>query len=97
MWAGITTILCNIVDDRTRKHRWANVDAVIEATWHDNKNGDSDQAPVVNDSTYVLYEDRLGISVEEAVTWAVAASCPVTLFLYDGGSLRGGEGEDSEG
>ncbi len=80
-------MLCNIVDHRKRKYRWAQVDAVIEATWHDNKNTDADQAVVIEDDTYVMCEDRLGVSVEEAVAWAVAVSCPVTLFLYDGGSL----------
>ncbi len=81
-------MIANIIDRRTRKYRWKSVQAIIEAIWHDNSCEDSDQAQVgsENGDSYVLYEERDGVSVSEAVTWAQGQSCPVTLYLYDQGT-----------
>ena len=74
----------NIVDNRTRPYRWRRINAIIEATAHDNSCADSDQQPESDDD--VVYQQREGISLAEAVHWAMSARSPVTLYLYDEGA-----------
>jgi hypothetical protein len=76
-------MLYNIVDRRKRPYRWRTINAVIEATAHDNGVTDSDKAPVSADD--VAFDQREAISLEAAVAWAAGQSGPVTLFLYDEG------------
>lgn len=83
-------MIWNIIDKRTRPHRWASVDAVIEPTMHDNGVADADQAPL--EQTY-LCEVRDGISVAEAIRWANSFDCPTTLYLYDDGDAPSGDHE----
>ena len=77
-------MICNIIDSRNRPYRWKKVNAIIEATWHDNSCQDSDLAEAGEDD--VVYEQRTGISVSEAVAWATAEASLVTLYLYDEGA-----------
>jgi hypothetical protein len=79
-------MISNIIDSRTRPYRWRRVNAIVEATWHDNSVADSDQAEVVRDDREVVYQERNGVSLAEAVAWANAQPCPVTLYLYDEGA-----------
>lgn len=79
-------MICNIVDNRTRKYRWQRINAVVEATWHDNSCQDADQAFPAAPQDEVVYDRREGISLHEAVTWANGQSCQVTLYLYDEGA-----------
>ncbi len=79
-------MIWNVIDRRTRQFRWAKVNAIIEATWHDNTAADTDIAPIVRPQDEVTYDQREGISVNEAVNWANTQSCPVTLYLYDEGA-----------
>lgn len=74
----------NIIDHRSRPYRWRKINAIIEATSHDNSCADSDQQPPSHDD--VIYNQREGISLAEAVKWAMAAPSPVTLYLYDEGA-----------
>ena len=76
-------MICNIVDSRKRRHRWRRVNAVIEATSHDNCVDDADEQPETADD--ILYEERKHVSIAEAVAWANSQPSPVTLFLYDEG------------
>ncbi|MBI3437882.1 MAG: hypothetical protein HY054_04405 [Proteobacteria bacterium] len=78
-------MICNIIDARERKYRWKKINAIIEATWHDNSCQDTDIADSVSADIEVTYEQREGISLMEAVEWAHADPCPVTLYLYDEG------------
>jgi len=78
-------VIYNIVDSRERKYRWKRVNAIIEATWHDNSCKDTDLAEDVPAEIEVTYEQREGISLKEAIDWAHADPCPVTLYLYDEG------------
>ena len=73
----------NIIDQRRRRYRWRKINAIIEATAHDNGCVDSDQQPASDDD--VTYQQREGISLADAVRWAMSAPSPVTLFLYDEG------------
>ena len=74
----------NVIDNRKRRYRWKRIDAVIEATAHDNSVADADeQAPGPND---VVYNSRKGISLAEAIAWGTSEAAPVTLYLYDEGS-----------
>ncbi len=78
-------MILNIIDRRKRKHRWLCINAIIEDTWHDNSNEDADQAPDDDPKHEVLYDQREGISLSEAVEWAMEKKAKVTLFLYDEG------------
>ena len=73
----------NIIDKRTQPYRWAHINAIIEATWHDNSVADTDIAPEVRFEDEVTYEQREVISLHEAINWANNQTCPVTLYLYD--------------
>lgn len=75
-------MLCNIIDGRERRYRWQKVKAIIEPTCHDNGIKDSDQAPP-HRKTDIVCEDKNGISLNEAISWAEEQTLPVTLFLYD--------------
>ena len=76
-------MIWNIIDERVRRYRWKNVHAIIEASWHDNSVSGADQALPTTIDTEVTFEEREGVSVNEAVSWANAQTCPVTLFLRD--------------
>ena len=83
-------MITNILDRRTVLHRWRIIDAVAEATWHDNMppstldhdNADADASVELADT----FEVRSGISIAEAVVWAQAFPDEVTLYLYDQGA-----------
>jgi hypothetical protein len=77
-------MIWNIIDHRESPYRWKRVNAIIEATSHDNGVGDADEVePHDND---VVYDQKIGISVAEAINWANGQTQPVTLFLYDQGA-----------
>lgn len=78
-------MICNIIDRRERRYRWKRINAIVEATWHDNTCDDTDIVESVGADTEVTYDQREGISLSEAVAWASAQACPVTLYLYDEG------------
>ncbi|HWW11447.1 MAG TPA: hypothetical protein VN018_02940 [Brevundimonas sp.] len=85
-------MIANIVDRRTNAHRWLAVDAVAEATWHDNaKPGtpDHDNAdPVASRALGDTFSWRARLSVAEAVLWGQAFPDEVTLYLYDVGTYE---------
>ncbi len=76
-------MILNIIDDRKRPHRWKTVNAIVEATWHDNSCPDADQAELPDDVHHVFFEDRDGLSVAEAIEWASRMPQLVTLYLSD--------------
>lgn len=82
-------MILNIVDGRTREYRWKRINAIVEATWHDNSVKDTDIAvgPSSLDEVRddVTYEQLAGVSITEAIAWANAFKCQVTLYLYDDG------------
>jgi hypothetical protein len=78
-------MIWNIIDKRTQPYRWARLNAIIEATWHDNSVADTDSAPELSFEDDVIYEERECISLHEAINWANNQTCPVTLYLYDPG------------
>ena len=75
-------MIVNIVDSRKLRYRWKDINAVIESAWHDNSVDNSDQ---YNETENSVYEDRIGISIHEAIIWAENHSESVTLFLYNRG------------
>jgi hypothetical protein len=83
-------MICNIIDRRTRPYRWRRVNAVIEATSHDNACADSDQQAQSDED--VTYEVREGISLADALKWAMNGPSPVTLYIYDEGEGMFGDG-----
>ena len=77
-------MIVNIRDKRKHPYRWREVNAIIEATVHDNACDDSDQQePSLVDITY---EELENVSLQEAIAWANAESSAVTLYIYDKGS-----------
>ena len=81
-------MIANIIDKRTNHFSWKTVNAIIEATWHDNSGKNADQAERGPPGTEIAYDQRECISIEEAIMWAQTESglCPVTLFIYDDGA-----------
>lgn len=77
-------MIVNVVDRRTNQHRWKMIDAIIEATWHDNAIPGADQAE--QDHREPGFAGRKGLSLAEATTWASSFDIPLTLYLYDHGS-----------
>jgi hypothetical protein len=78
-------MIWNIIDRRDRPYRWKTVTAIIEAVEHDNSCADADQAPEASPMDVIDYDRREDVSVVDALAWANAQRCPVTLFLYDTG------------
>ena len=76
-------MIWNIIDNRKRRYRWKRINAIIEATWHDNPGTDSDQAESSPDD--IVYDQREGVSLADAIAWANSLPSGVTLFLYDEG------------
>jgi hypothetical protein len=56
-------MIWNVVDRRKRPFRWAKINAIIEATWHDNTVADSDTARPTSMHTEVTYDAQEGISL----------------------------------
>ncbi|WP_315774273.1 MULTISPECIES: hypothetical protein [unclassified Bradyrhizobium] len=76
-------MIWNVIDRRSRPYRWKFVTAIVEAVEHDNSCADADQADEAPVSLVVDYDKREGLSVCEAIQWANAQRCPVTLYIYD--------------
>ena len=76
-------MILNIIDHRERPHRWKYVDAIIEPTWHDNRALDADQAK--GDENDLPYDERRGISLADAIEWAMERPIGFTLYIYDAG------------
>lgn len=76
-------MIWNVIDNRTRPYRWKRINAIVEPTCHDNSCSDSDQAESGPDD--IVYDEREGISLADAITWANSLPCGVPLFLFDEG------------
>ena len=88
-------MITNIYSQRSRQYRWMQVDAVIEPTWQDNSCKDADRCDPAGWDGASVYEGRKGVSIAEAVAWANGAGYPVTLYLYDAGTLDDADNEPS--
>lgn len=72
--------IVNIVDRRKRQYRCLNINAIVEAAWHDNSCVDADQFETGGAPDYKELEHK---TLQEAVAWANSWQAPVTLYLYD--------------
>ena len=79
-------MITNIIDRRSNEHRWKRVQAIVEATQNDNSVKNADQAKPCDPEDRILYDERDGLSIAEAVKWASGMPCEVTLYLYDEGA-----------
>ena len=78
---GNGVMILNVIDNRKLRYRWKQVKAVAEPTWHDNKCKNADQAkPTQGESDY---EERIKLSVQDAIKWANDLPFAVTLYLYE--------------
>ena len=59
------------------------MNAIIEATEHDNRCIDADQAEEISPLVVIDHDRRDNVSVQEAIHWANEARRPVTLYIYD--------------
>lgn len=75
----------NIIDCRNRPYRWTRINAIIEATEHDDTCVDADEAPEAKPLFRIDCQERECLSIEEAILWAHQARYHVTLYLYDVG------------
>ncbi|WP_088308313.1 hypothetical protein [Novosphingobium sp. B 225] len=76
-------MIYNIIDRRKRPFRWREVNAIIEATAHDNAIKDSDHVPASTGD--ITYDELENVSLQEAIAWADSQVSAVTLYLYDKG------------
>ena len=74
-------MILNVVDNRKLRYRWKQVKAIAEPTWHDNKCKDADKAKLTTGESD--YEERVNISVQDAIKWASDLPYSVTLYLYE--------------
>jgi len=74
-------MILNVIDRRRRPYRWQRIDAIVEATFHDNTVQDADQAEM--ESGTVAYDDLKGVCLSEALAWASKFEGGVTLYIYD--------------
>lgn len=77
-------MIWNVIDERKRPYRWKRINAFIEDVAHDNSCADADQAQT-DLKTTVTYEEKLGVSLHEAIVWAEAQAGRVTLYICDEG------------
>jgi hypothetical protein len=76
-------MIFNVIDNRERPYRWRRINAIIEATSHDNRCKDADQQPPSDED--IVYDQRKNITLHEAIVWAEKQPSAVTLYLYDEG------------
>lgn len=79
-------MIANIRDRRKRPYRWKSVDVMIEATAYDNCVNDTDETDSPPPD-WTLVDGRNDVSIAEAIAWANTVEHPVTLYIYDGGTL----------
>lgn len=77
-------MIYNIIDRRKHPYKFNEIDAIIEATWHDNTCPEADK--VEEEDTSPGYDERRQIPLHEALDWASRHEGKVTLYLYDKGS-----------
>lgn len=73
-------MICNIIDCRKKPYVWKRINAIVEPTWHDNSMEGDTVEPTEDESDY---DEKPGISVDEAIAWAHTFQNAVTLYLYD--------------
>lgn len=81
-------MIYNIIDRRKRPYRWRFVYAIVEPTWHDNSvkhEHDQIDASLFRDNE-CDYDERIHISLHDAVIWAERLPYAATLYLYDDGT-----------
>lgn len=76
-------MIYNVIDRRERPYRWRKINAIIEATSHDNTCEDADEQPHSEDDA--VYDQLENVSLHEAILWAQQQPCAVTLYIYDRG------------
>lgn len=77
-------MLTNIIDRRERPYRFKNINAIIEPTRHNNREGvDRAKRNPKMDKAWIGYDEKEHITVLEAVKWAASHKDEVTLYLYD--------------
>jgi hypothetical protein len=74
-------MITNAIDNRKSRYRWKRVNAIAEPAWHDNNSPDADQSKPVTGE--LDYEERKGISLNDAINWANGLQYLVTLYLDD--------------
>jgi hypothetical protein len=76
----------NVIDSRKKPYRFAKINVIVEASWHDNFVNNADQAPTQHHFGGELgpsYDEKEHITLTEAIQWANSFTGPVTLYLYD--------------
>jgi len=74
--------IANIIDRRKRPYRFYNVNAVVEAAWHDNSVKNSDRVDSAGNPG-PDYAEREHLSLADAVAWANSFLYQVMLYIYD--------------
>ncbi|MEP3630545.1 MAG: hypothetical protein ABJN04_11125 [Hyphomicrobiales bacterium] len=77
-------MIWNIVDRRKKVYRWRKINAVIENIANDNSVQDTDIFDEENEAAPVC-DEKKGVLLHEAITWAESKVGKVTLHIYDDG------------
>jgi len=72
-------MIANIIDHRKQPYRYRKINAVVEASSHDNTAKDAD----VSHAGGPDYDELEHSSLADAILWAQNFGGEVTLYLYD--------------
>lgn len=75
--------LFNVIDSRKYPYKFRKINAIVEATWHDNSVEGSDHSEKDPTDDGPDYKQKEHITVQEAFQWANNFKNPVTLYIYD--------------
>lgn len=78
-------MICNVIDRRTNRYD-VRVDAVFEPSQHDNCIPGATQFTWGNKE--FTYDELLNTEIVVAIDYASKYNCPVTLYLYNPGSMN---------
>ncbi len=94
-------MIYNIVDGRKHPNRWRYVYAIVEPTHHENYRAAKEGGDEIDSALFAHvetdYDERVHISLHDAVIWAERLPFAATLYIYDDGSEKIEFGYDSEG
>lgn len=82
--------IANVVDHRTYTFK-VECDVMFEPCFNDNSCEEASQFPPIEDTYWV--EGKNETTIAQAIEWARQIDFPITMFVYDAGSLNSDAGD----